>query len=66
MKKKKVFIRIAGALIALLIIVGAVMALNNSLVRPESCHLLTGESPVSVVAREPSSRRPVLPGDWLC
>ena len=39
---------------------------NNSLVCPESCRLLTGESPVVVTARGPRSRQPVQPGDWLC
>jgi transposase len=32
----------------------------------ESRRLLAGASPVVVIAREPRSRLPVLPGDWRC
>jgi hypothetical protein len=32
----------------------------------ESRCLLAGASPVVVIAREPRSRLPVLPGDWRC
>ena len=32
----------------------------------ESSRLLAGGSPVVVIAREPRSRLPVLPGDWRC
>jgi Transposase domain (DUF772) len=32
----------------------------------ESRRLLAGASPVVVIAREPCSRLPVLPGDWRC
>ncbi len=33
---------------------------DNSLVCPESCRLLAGESPVAVMVRQPRSRQPVL------
>jgi transposase len=39
---------------------------ERMLVCLESRRLLAGASPVVVIAREPRSRLPVLPGDWRC
>jgi len=39
---------------------------ERMLVCLESRRLLAGGSPVVVIAREPRSRLPVLPGDWRC
>jgi hypothetical protein len=42
------------------------LATQPGVVCPESYRLLAGESPALVTVRQPGSRHPVQPGDWLC